>query len=55
MEKQNLTQQKHAFTNQNKCTRTQNKHKRKLKLGLIASYDIQPGNGEGLCWFWRFI
>jgi len=27
MEKLNLTQQKHAFTNQKKCTTTQNKHK----------------------------
>jgi len=27
MEKQNLTQQKHTFTNQNKCTTTENKHK----------------------------
>jgi len=27
MEKQNLTQQKHAFTDQNKCTTTQNNHK----------------------------
>jgi len=27
MEKQNLTQQKYAFTNQNKCTTTYNKHK----------------------------
>jgi len=26
MEKQNLTQQNHAFTNQNKCITTQNKH-----------------------------
>jgi len=47
MEKQNLTQQKHTFTNQKKCTTTQNKHK-KLKPGLVASYDIRPGNGEGL-------
>jgi len=39
-EKLNLTQQKHTFTNQKKCTTTQNKHK-KLKLGLIASYNIQ--------------
>jgi len=23
--------------------------------GLVASYDIQPGNGEGLFWFRRFI
>jgi len=27
MEKQNLTQEKHAFTDQNKCTTTQNKYK----------------------------
>jgi len=27
MEKQNLTQQKHTFTDQNKCSTTQNKHK----------------------------
>jgi len=45
--KLNLTQQKHAFTNQKKCTTTQNKHK-KLKPGLVAFYDIRPGNGAGL-------
>jgi len=28
---------------------------KKLKPGLVASYDIPPGNGEGLFWFWRFI
>jgi len=28
MKKQNLTQQKHTFTNQRKCTTTQNKHKK---------------------------
>jgi len=49
MEKQNLTQQKHAFSNQNKCTTTQNKHK-KLQPGLVASYDIRPGNGESVFW-----
>jgi len=54
MEKLNLTQQKHVFVNQNKCTTTQNKHK-KVKPGLVASYDIWPGNGEGLFLFWRFI
>jgi len=27
---------------------------KKLKPGLVASYDIQPGNGEGLFWFWHF-
>jgi len=54
MEKLNLAQQKHTFTNQKKCTTTQNKHK-KLKPGLVASYDIRPGNGEGLFWFQRFI
>jgi len=31
MEKQNLTEQKHAFTNQNKCMTTQNKHKLEAK------------------------
>jgi len=50
MEKQNLTQQKHTFTNQNKCTITQDKHK-KLKPGLAASYNIRPGNGEDLAYF----
>ena len=54
IEKLNLTQQKHTFTNKQKCTITQNKHE-KLKPGLVASYDISPGNGEGLFWFWRFI
>jgi len=33
--KLHLTQQKHAFANQKKCTTTQNKHK-KLKPGLVA-------------------
>jgi len=33
---------------------TQVGHK-KLKPGLVASYDIWPGNGEGLFWFQRFI
>jgi len=28
MEKQKLTQQKHAFTNQKECTTTQNKHRK---------------------------
>ena len=53
MEKLNLTQLKHTFINQKKCT-TQNKHK-KRKPGLVASYNIQHGNGEGLFWFWCFI
>jgi len=52
--KLNLTQLRHTFTNQKKCTTTQNKHQ-KLKPGLVASYDIWPGNGEGLFWFWHFI
>jgi len=46
MEKLNLTQQKHALTNQKKCTTTKNT--KKLKPGLVASYSIRPGNGEGL-------
>jgi len=54
MEKLNLTQQKHACINQNKCTITQNKHK-KLKSGLVVSYDIRPGNGQALFLFRCFI
>jgi len=50
MEKQNLTQQKHAFTNQNKCITTQYKYKNKLKPDLVASYDIRPGNRDGVFW-----
>jgi len=49
-----LTQQKCAFTNQKKCTPTQSKHK-KLMPGLVASYDIWPGNREGLFLFRHFI
>jgi len=54
IEKLKLTQQKHTFTNQNKYTTTQNTYK-KLKPGLVASYDIWPRNGQGLFWFWCFI
>ena len=46
MEKVNLTQQKHAFTNQKKYTTAQNKHK-KPKPALGAFYDIWPGNEAG--------
>jgi len=42
--KLNLKRQRHAFANQNKCTTTQ----KKIKPGLIAFYDIRPGNGAGL-------
>jgi len=45
--KLNLTQQKDTYTNQKKCTTTQNKPP-KLKPGLVAFYDIQPGNRVGL-------
>jgi len=45
--KLNLTQQKHVFTNQTKCTTAQNKHK-KLKPDLVTFYDIWPGNEAGL-------
>ena len=40
-QKLNLTQQKHTFTNQNKCTTTQ----KNVKPGLVAFYDMRPGNG----------
>jgi len=51
MEKLKLTQLKHMFTNQKKCTTTQ----KKRKPGSVASYDMWPGNGEGLVWFRLFI
>jgi len=54
MEKTKPNTTNHAFTNQKKCTTTQNKHK-KLKPCLAASYDIRPENREGLFWFWHFI
>jgi len=54
MEKLNLTQQKHTFEYQKKCTATQNKHE-KLIPGLVASCDIWTGNAEGLFWFQCFI
>ena len=52
--KTNLTQQKHALTSQNKCTTTQINTK-KLRPGLVASYDIWPGNSKGLFLFRHFI
>jgi len=56
MEKINLTQQKHTFTNQKKRTTTQNKHKKtKARFSCLTSYDIWPGNEDGLFWFRRFI
>jgi len=27
---------------------------KKLKLGSVASYEIWPGNGDGIFWFWCF-
>jgi len=30
------------------------KQTKKLKPGLVASYNIRLGNGEGLFLFWRF-
>jgi len=33
----------------------QHKINTKLKPGVVASYDIWPGNGVGLFWFWHFI
>jgi len=45
--KLNITQQKDTFTNQKKCI--QNKiNTKKLKPGLVAFCDIQPGNAVGL-------
>jgi len=46
MERLNLTQQKHAFTNEKKFTTTPTNKHRKLMPGLFASYDIRPGKGR---------
>jgi len=55
IEEQNLTQQKHTFTNQKKRTTTQNKHK-KLKPGLVASYDIWPAFGASrICHLFTYL
>jgi len=54
MEKLNLTQQKHTLTNQKNVLQHKINTKR-YKPGLVASYDIWPGNGEGLFWFQCFI
>ena len=50
-EKLNPNTTKHRFTNQKKCNKTQNKHKK----AKVTSYSIRDGNGDGLFWFWRFI
>jgi len=48
MEKLNLTQQKHAFTNQKICTTTQNKHK--LECGPMPNLMVAlPNIGGALC------
>jgi len=47
MEKLNLTQQKHTFTNKSNALQ-QKINTKKLKPGLVTSYDTKPGNGEGL-------
>jgi len=48
MEKLNLTQQKHTFTNQKKCNTTQNKHK--LECGLMPNVMVALSNiGGALC------
>jgi len=48
MEKQNLTQQKHTFTNQNECTTTKNKHK--LECGPMLNVMAVLANiGGALC------
>jgi len=46
MEKTKPNTIKAYFTNQKKCTTTQKKHKK--TKGLVAFYDIWPGNGAGL-------
>ena len=45
----NLTEQNNQNVLQHKI------NQKKLKPGFVSYYDIWPGNGEGLFWFWCFI
>jgi len=48
MKKLNMTQQKHAYTNQRKWTAKQNKQTKKtIKPGLVAFYDIRHWKRSG--------
>ena len=50
MEKTTLnTTKAHIHQSKEIYSTTQNKHE-KLQPGLVAFYDIQPGNGAGLFW-----
>jgi len=53
-EKLNLIQQKHTSPIK-RYVLWHKIHAKKLKPCLVASYDIQTGNREGLFWFWCFI
>jgi len=55
MEKENLTQQKHAFTNQNKCTTTQNRHKREAKDVLPNTNCTNAAEMAEKCRFFVFF
>jgi len=55
MEKLNLTHKKTYKSTHSPIKRNIRQHKINTKPGLVASYDIRPGNGEGLFWFWCFI
>ena len=47
MEKLNLTPQKQAFTNQKKCTKTQNKHKKtKARFGRLLQHPAWKRGGS---------
>jgi len=54
MEKQNPTVHDKSTHSPIKVTALQHKINTKTKY-RVSSYDIQPGNGEGLFWHWRFI
>jgi len=55
MEKLNLAQQKHTFTNQKKCSTTQNMHKKtKSRFSRLLQHPAWKRRG-GLFWFWRCI
>jgi len=41
-------QNNHALGTQNTITQNKVKHLKKPRLGLVAPYDLRPGNGAGL-------
>jgi len=56
MEELNITLQEHTFTNQKKCTTTQNKHKKtKARFSRLLRHPAWKLRVSIIFWFWRLI